>query len=206
MKSRSHILALVLTALVPGCQCFVPVDDVPDGGQLDAGHDAGTDAGPPLECLDLDDCSPDASVRCWGGSTPRRSCFDNHCVLDCSGARTCTTSAGTCLTCDGGLNTCAPGCSGFQNGDVGRLYRDCGSGPTLIGGFSTRYAQGATCNFVLSTDAGVTITLDAHGGDETSVAQVSTEPGINCSVQSLATALNRVHVGCASCLYLLEWP
>ena len=134
MKSRSHILALVLTALVPGCQCFVPVDDVPDGGQLDAGHDAGTDAGPPLECLDLDDCSPDASVRCWGGSTPRRSCFDNHCVLDCSGARTCTTSAGTCLTCDGGLNTCAPGCSGFQNGDVGRLYRDCGSGPTLASG------------------------------------------------------------------------
>lgn len=39
-----------------------------------------------------------------------------------------------------------------------------------------------------------------------SSATVVDEPGVTCTVRQLATALNRIELGCARCMYLLEWP
>lgn len=203
---RPH--ALLLTALLAGCQCLQPVSEGQDAGSApsDAGHDAGVMA---PECTTAADCATTAArPPCWFGAAAR-SCFDRRCVFDCGASpRACTTNAGMCLSCDGGLNTCAGGCGIAQPGETGRLYRHCGDAGAgeLVGGYVITYAQGATCNFVITTDAGITGTLDAHGGDDTSVAQLSTEPGVSCTVTTLATALNRTLLGCAQCIYLLESP
>lgn len=210
MRSRLGLAPALL--VVSGCQCFVPVSQDFDGGaSTDAGRDGGrVDAGLP-ECTTASQCATTA-VRppCWSASPPLRSCFDSRCVYDCnSQSRTCTASNGMCLECDGGANTCAAGCGIIQNGETGRLYRHCGDdGGTaeLLGGYHITYAQGATCNFVIRTDAGITGTLDEHGGDQTSVAQLSLEPGVSCTVTTLATALNRTLLGCSQCIYLLESP
>ncbi|MBL8910808.1 MAG: hypothetical protein JNM17_08920 [Archangium sp.] len=209
MRSRLGLALCML--VVAGCQCFSPVAEL-DGGTMerDAGRDAGIDAGVINECTTSSQCSNTGVVPpCWSATPPMRSCFDNRCIYDCgSQPRVCTTNNGMCLECDGGLNTCAGGCGIIQPGETGRLYRHCGMGGVseLLGGYTIRYAQGATCNFVISTDAGVSGTLDEHGGDPTSVAQISLEPGVSCSVTTLATALNRTLIGCSQCIYLLESP
>ncbi|MFT3712716.1 MAG: hypothetical protein QM817_34125 [Archangium sp.] len=207
MRPRLQIGLAVI--LLSGCQCFSPVSEDMDGGsRTDAG--VTTDAGLIRECTSASQCATTSSrPPCWSASPATRSCFDARCVYDCgSQPRTCTSSNGTCLTCDGGVNTCASGCGIIQPGEQGRLYRNCGDGGAgeLLGGYRISYAQGATCNFVISTDAGVGGTLDEHGGDGTSVAQLNLEPGVSCTVTTLATALNRTLIGCSQCIYLLESP
>ena len=140
---------------------------------------------------------------------PARSCFDGRCVYDCEGARTCSTRFGSCLSCDGGVPSCnLASCGVIANGDTGRLYRSCSPGSSdLLGTFLVRYRTGATCNFqVFFGDGGVFGALDLLGENSTGSAQVAEEPGVTCSVRPLATALNRVELGCARCLYMLEWP
>lgn len=207
LRMRSRLGLAMWVAVVGGCQCFSPVSEDTDGGGSDASFDAGVVA----ECSSASECGTTASrPPCWAVSPPVRSCFDHRCVFDCGAQpRACESSNGMCLTCDGGATTCAAGCgSGFQNGERGRLYKNCGDGGTAeqLGGYELRYAQGATCNFVFTTDAGVTGTIDARGADQTSVATISLEPGVSCTVTTLATALNRSLLGCAQCIYLLESP
>lgn len=203
-------LALFLLLASGGCQCFVPVSEDPDAGS-DGGSDAGVskDAGP--ECTGASQCVPMSAPRTCGfaASSPSRSCFDGRCVYDCAGARTCTTKLGSCLSCDGGVPSCnAASCNFVNDGDTGRVYRSCVAGSSeQVGTFLVRYAQGATCNFrVLLADGGVFGALELLGDFESGTAQVSEEPGVTCTVRGLATALNRVELGCARCLYLLEWP
>lgn len=202
-------LALLLLISVTGCQCFQPVSEDRDGGIVsDAGFDAGLPGLP--ECTRANDCAPVMPPRdCWFAVAPARSCFDGRCVYDCEGVRTCSTHRGSCLSCDGGVPNCnAATCGAISNGDMGRLYRSCGPGtPDLLGTFQVRYRTGATCNFkVFFGDGGVFGALDLLGEDTTGSAEVTEEPGITCTVRPLATALNRVELGCARCLYLLEWP
>ncbi len=96
----------------------------------------------------------------------------------------------------------------MDDGAQGRIYRSCVAGSSeQVGTFLVRYAQGATCNFrVFLGDGGVFGALDLLGDFESGTAEVSEEPGVTCTVRSLATALNRVELGCARCLYMLEWP
>ena len=200
-------LAPLLMGLLAGCQCLQPVSEDLDGGQR---SDAGVDAGRP-ECARAGDCVPLSAPRTCGFSnlTPTRSCFDGHCVFDCEGtsARSCSTHLGSCLSCDGGVPACGgASCSSVGNGDTGRLSRSCTAGAQeQLGTFVVRYRTGATCNFqVFFGDGGVFGALDLLG-DEGS-AEVTDEPAVTCTLRGLATALNRVELGCSRCLYMLEWP
>ena len=193
-----------------GCQCLQPVSENPDAG-IDGGSDSGVSIDAGAECASASDCVPMSAPRTCGFATmnPNRSCFDGRCVYDCSATRTCTTKLGSCLSCDGGVPSCNTASCGFvDDGAQGRIYRSCVAGSSeQVGTFLVRYAQGATCNFrVFLGDGGVFGALDLLGDFESGTAEVSEEPGVTCTVRSLATALNRVELGCARCLYMLEWP
>jgi hypothetical protein len=142
--------------------------------------------------------------------SPSRSCFDSHCVFDCDGpsARGCSTQLGSCLSCDGGVPTCTGGgaCSVVRDGDTGRIYRSCMAGASdQLGTFVVHYRTGATCHFeVFFGDGGTFGELDLLGNEGS--AEVTEERGVTCTVRGLATALNRVELGCSRCLYMLEWP
>jgi len=189
-----------------GCQCFEPVAEVPsDGGRGDAGVDAGVDAGP--ECLTAADCRPpDEAVTCeFGGPAPARSCVDERCVFDCRPARTCRIPPGSQTLFCGGTG---PGCLGCPdlNRVTGRVARRCGRTWEPLGDFAVRYAQGAVCNFVVSVDGGGFGTINASACDEEASATVNEEGKVTCTVRSIPTGLSRLELGCARCMYLLEWP
>lgn len=199
-------MRLLALALLSGCQCFQPVFE-----DLDAGvNDAGLDAGRP-ECARAADCpAVSATPGCaFSSGAPSRSCYDGRCVFDCEGPRTCSTGVGSCLACDGGAPNCTgASCSLVDDGATGRIYRTCEPGSyDELGTFRVRYRTGATCNFVvISGDGGVFGALDLLGSETTGSAEVTEEPQVTCTVRGLATALNRVELGCARCLYVLEWP
>lgn len=193
---------LVIVATLAGCQCFQPVGEEPlDAGVLDGGA---KDAGP--ECVTAATCGPTGvSIPCPFGAQPaQRSCLNGRCVYDCHGARTCASRPGSeDLSCvDGG---CGRMCDDLNNVSM-RVSRSCGSAFVELGQLRGRYRQGATCDFEFFTEDG-----GRWGGlhstcDEGSNATVVDEPGSTCSVRQLATALNRVELGCARCMYLFEWP
>jgi hypothetical protein len=203
-------VALLLLVMVGGCQCLQPVIEDSDAG-LDGGVDAGADAGPTTECRQSNDCVPVTPPRmcAFSGDSASRSCLDGRCVFDCQGARTCSTQLGACLSCDGGVPACATGnCSAVTDGTTGRIYRTCTPGSSdALGTFVVHDRAGATCNFkVYFGDGGVFGELGLLGDDVSSSAEVMEEPRVTCSVRGLATALNRLEIGCARCFYLLEWP
>jgi len=185
-----------------GCQCLQPVSEERDAGLT-------SDAGTP-ECARAIDCVPLVAPReCgFGAGAPSRSCFDGRCVFDCEGTRSCSTAIGSCLSCDGGTQCNAASCAFVDDGATGRIYRSCTAGSSdALGTFRVRFRQGATCNFeVFLADGGVFGGLDLLGDFSTGSARVTEEPGVTCTVRALATALNRVELGCARCLYMLEWP
>lgn len=196
---------MVLLLSVAGCQCFEPVNEVPtDGGRRDAG--VVVDAGP--ECLTAADCpKPNENVTCeFGGPATARSCVDGRCVFDCHEARTCTTkgTGSLDLVCDGGTGCMTTTCSNL-NGVTGRVSKRCDTTWQPLGDFAIRYAQGATCDFVISVDGGGFGTLHA-ACDQRSNATVNEEGAVTCTVRSIPTALERWELGCARCMYLLEWP
>ena len=200
-------VAPLLMGLIAGCQCFEPVFEDTDAGP---GTDAGVDAGRPGS-VQASDCAPESPPRTCGFSTlnPSRSCFDGHCVFDCesTSARTCSTRLGSCLSCDGGVPGCGFGsCPMVSDGVTGRIYRSCTpAAGEQLGTFVVRYRTGATCNFkVFFGDGGVFGGLDLVGDEGT--AEVADEPAVTCTARGLATALNRVELGCSRCLYMLEWP
>lgn len=189
--------------MVGGCQCFEPVAEMPlDGGVRDGG--AIVDAGP--ECVEARNCpTPDEAVTCeFGGPAPARSCVDQRCVFDCHPARTCVTNPGNSdLACDGGM-ACTRACTNL-NGVKGRVARRCSRTWEPLGEFTIRYAQGATCDFVISVDGGGFGTL--HSTCELgSSATVNEEGKVTCTVREIPSALERLELGCARCMYLLEWP
>lgn len=200
-------VVVVLLASFGGCQCFEPVGE----GSPDAGRDAGAldggsrDAGP--ECVTASTCGPTGvSIPCPFGAQPaQRSCLDGRCVYDCVTPRTCSSATGSGDLSCGGDAGCMRTCEDV-NGVSMRLYRSCGSAFVEQGTLRGRYQQGATCDFELFTeDGGRWGGLHATCG-EGSNATVVEEPGVTCSVRHLATALSRIELGCARCMYLLEWP
>lgn len=205
---RVTLLSLVL--LVGGCQCLQPVAEELDAG-LDGGVEAGVDAGPASECVQSRDCVPVTPPRmcAFSGTSASRSCLDGRCVFDCQGARTCSTQLGACLSCDGGVPACpASHCAAVTVGTTGRIYRTCTPGASdALGPFVVHDRGAATCHFqVAFPDGGVFGELGLLGDDASGSAEVMEEPRVTCSVRGLATALNRLELGCARCFYLLEWP
>ena len=194
---------VLIGVTLAGCQCFQPVGEEPlDAGVLDGGS---ADAGP--ECVTAATCGPTGvSIPCPFGAQPaQRSCLDGRCVYDCGGPRTCTSRTGSGDLSCGTDAGCTQRC-GDLNGVAMRVYRSCGSAFVELGKLRGRYRQGATCDFEFFTEDG-----GAWGGlhstcDEGSNATVIDEPGVTCSARELATALNRIELGCARCVYLLEWP
>lgn len=197
---------LLLMAVCAACQCLQPVAESPDAGkQVDAGVDAGRTA----ECARASDCVPVTPPRvcAFTSSSASRSCLDGHCVFDCQGPRTCSMERGSCLSCDAGVPTCTGGsCAAVNDGAAGRLYRTCSPGASdPLGAFLVRGS--ATCNFdVFFADGGVFAELNLAGDEASGSGEVMEEPQVTCTVRGLATALNRVELGCARCFYLLEWP
>lgn len=208
---RPVLFALALS--LSGCQCLVPVPETPeppkppDGGTVSG---AGLDAGR-AECRAAADCPQVSAPRAcaFAGPAPARSCVDGRCVFDCEGARSCTTRTGSCLSCDGGAPSCTTNLCGWLNsGTTGRVYRTCDAGVSdALGDFRAAYRQAATCNFELFfPDGGLFGGLDLVGDERSSTATVKGEPGVTCTVRGLATALNRMELGCAQCMYIVEWP
>ena len=199
-------LALVLLFAFPSCQCLQPVGEDSDAG-LDAGADAGT---PPRECVRASDCAPVNPRDCaFGGRSAHRSCIDGTCVFDCQAARTCSMELGSCLSCDAGVPTCdAASCGLVNDGAAGRLYRTCSPGASdNLGTFVAHTRVGAACNLDLVLgDGGLFGELNLAGDQLSGSAEVFEEAQVTCTVRGLATALNRVELGCARCFYLLEWP
>ncbi len=197
---RSPLLLMLVTA---GCQCFEPVSELPtDGGRKDAGV---VDAGP--ECVAAVDCpKPNENATCeFGGPASARSCIDGRCVFDCHEARTCSAKTGSPdLVCDGGTSCMATGCPNL-NGVVGRVARRCDTTWQPLGDFAIRYAQGATCDFVVSVDGGGFGTIHSSC-DRRANATVNDEGPVTCTVRTIPAALERWELGCAKCMYLLEWP
>lgn len=196
-------MLVVIVASLVGCQCFEPVGEEVDGGRPDAGTLL-ADAGP--ECVTEASCGPTgAPIPCPFGNQPaQRSCIDGRCVYDCQARRTCTSRTGSGdLSCgqDAGCNRLCDNLDGVTM----RVYRSCGAAFVEQGQVRGRYQQGATCDFDFFADGG------RWGGmhstcEPGSNATVVDEPGVTCSVRQLATALNRIELGCARCMYLLEWP
>ena len=202
MITSTPLRRFLLLCFFSGCQCLQPVSEEVDAGLT---SDAGV-----AECVRAGDCVPRVAPReCgFGAGAPSRSCFDGRCVFDCEGTRTCSSAAASCLSCDGGSQCNSASCAFVNESATGRIYRSCTAGTSdTLGTFSVHYRQGATCNFQLFlADGGVFGALDLLGDFSTGSAQVTEEPGVTCSVRALATALNRVELGCAQCLYMLEWP
>lgn len=194
---------VVLLACVGGCQCFEPVAEPVDGGASDAGVVV-VDAGP--------ECSSEASCGAAGVAFPcafsnqpvQRSCIDGRCVYDCQARRTCSSRTGSGDLSCGGDAGCNRTCDNLD-GVTLRVYRSCGAAFVEQGQLRARYQQGATCDFELFADGGRWGGLHASC-EPLSHATVVDEPGVTCSVRPLATALNRIELGCARCMYLLEWP
>lgn len=143
-------LLLVLSVVVAGCQCFVPVDEVPD---TDAGltADAGRDAGP-TSCTRAADCP---------GTAP--ACDDPSGVTcACGLVRRCT--AGACATVDHPCPTPGAECARPSDcaGDAGPAVRYCfGTGAAWTCAFERCVVEcegGRTC---ASPDAGC-LTCDAQ--------------------------------------------
>lgn len=193
----------LVMACMSGCQCFEPVAEEFDAGARDGGVVA-TDAGP--ECVSEASCATTgAAFSCPFGNQPvERSCIDGRCVYDCQGRRTCTSRTGSGDLSCGGDAGCLRTCDNLD-GVTLRVYRNCGAAFVEQGQLRGRYQQGATCDFDLFADGGRWGGL--HGTCEPlSSATVVDEPGVTCSVRQLVTALNRIELGCARCMYLLEWP
>ncbi|MDX2009873.1 MAG: hypothetical protein SFW67_06780 [Myxococcaceae bacterium] len=222
-----ELFAVGFALAVAGCQCLVPVDEVgprSDGGlPRDAGPatDAGStadaggsvrDAGPTevLEtCVRAADCMARVAPRaCFGSnSLPVRSCFNGVCVTDCRGPRTCST-VNRCTTCEGNPSICdMAGCQLLDDTAKGRIFRSCRPGESeLLGTFSVRFREQSACGYDVSLDGSAFgFFAMADQLDET-VATLTAEPGVTCTIQAPVTALNRLDVGCARCQYLLEWP
>lgn len=202
------LLSPVLLMALSGCQCLQPVGEDLDSG---VGRDAGGDGGSGAECVRASDCGPVTPPRlcAFNNVSPSRSCVEGHCVFDCEGPRTCSMELGSCLSCDAGVPSCTSGaCGGVNDGATGRLYRTCTPGAAdPLGPFLVRSRAGATCRFnVFFGDGGVFGELDLSGDQTSGSAEVREEPQVTCTVRALATALNRVELGCARCFYLLEWP
>ncbi len=183
------------------------------GGTTDAGvttADAGGTTEVPEVCVRAADCMPRPAPRaCFGSTTgPVRSCFNGRCVFDCNGPRTCSTVNG-CTTCEGNPTICnMAGCQLLDDAARGRLFRSCRAGEAdLLGTFTVRFRAQSSCGYDVSLSDGSTFGSFAMADefDET-VATVTAEPGITCTIQALSTALNRLDVGCGRCQYLLEWP
>lgn len=191
-----------LCVALAGCQCLEPVAEVPtDGGR----RDGGVDAGP--ECRTAADCpKPNENVTCeFGGPAAARSCVDERCVFDCHEARTCSAKTGSLdLVCDGGTS-CQPTTCTDLNGVKGRVSRRCDTTWQPLGDFAMRFAQGATCDFVISVDGGGFGTFHS-ACDQHANATVNDEGNVTCTVRDIPTGLERRELGCAKCMYLLEWP
>jgi hypothetical protein len=201
--------ALLLLFAFPGCQCLQPVGEDRDAGAGDAGVDAGTTI--PPECVQARDCVPVTPPRdcAFGGPSASRSCIDGTCVFDCQGARTCSMQLGSCLSCDAGVPTCnAASCGLVNDGAAGRIYRTCSPGASdNLGTFVARKRADTACDLdVFLGDGGMFGELELGGDQLSASAEVYEEPQVTCTVRGLATALNRVELGCARCFYLLEWP
>lgn len=170
-----------------------------DDAGVDGGIDAGVsvDAGVP-QCVTVNDCPPTTvSPSCYAGRVAQHSCVGGRCLFDCESARTCTADAG-CMSCAGEACTV---CQPFDAPpNAGRISRSCGETPVLLGGFTFTSLSSQFCTSLLTSDAGITARLDGRGAG---VAEVN---GSACTIHVLATALNRVELGCEDCTYLLEWP
>lgn len=113
-------LVVSFAAVLAGCQCFVPVDELPfsafdggsarDAGTADAGRtDAGMDAGTPrpVMCATPADCTGTPRVTSWCARFSPAfdagfSCLDGQCVAACGdqAGQTCTQDPGVeCLRC-----------------------------------------------------------------------------------------------------------
>jgi hypothetical protein len=100
------------------------------------------------------------------------------------------------------------GCNLLDDTARGRLFRSCRAGESeLLGTFTVRFRDQTACGYDVSLSDGTPFGFFAMADelDET-VATVTAEPGVTCTIHAPVTALNRLDVGCARCRYLLEWP
>ncbi len=201
-------LALVVIAMVSGCQCYQAPGDVPDGGRLDAGGsdgsvDAGVDAGvfdagiP--QCDFANQCPAPTNALCnWFGMGDGgvRSCVAQRCVTECGQPRTCFVGldAGT-LACD----------------DQSKI-REVGT--TCMGAFTAR-VEGSTCAalkpmdqipFSVSGACRWTSTLgEIISLDQSSefVARFQSLGGI-CTGVNLVTGVERWEFNCPDCQFVIS--
>lgn len=191
-------IVLVLLVVVSGCQCLEPVSE--SGETPDAGE----------RCKSDRDCAVRIAPRSCGGDVvaPTRSCFNERCVFDCEGPRTCSTVDG-CTSCVERPSICnMDGCNLFDETAAGRITRSCASGSTeALGNFVARFHNPSACGYdVFFADGRAFGYLAMADEFDEAVARVNSEPDVTCTVRGLPTAINRLELGCADCLYVLEWP
>lgn len=171
-RLRVPWLSLII-AVVPACQCFVPVvEEEPDAGTdagqvVDAGRDGGSDASVASdggeECLTASDCvaAPWASQWCRFGTPPGLSCVAQRCVSECvaDAGRTCTYDAPVeCMRCGTELPLCnADNCptSAFS-ATVSSVECRPGVTPPLSSGMTLSFVpiRGASCEMSVSSNVG----------------------------------------------------
>lgn len=221
MGPLHRLIWLSLTvAVLPGCQCLVPVDE-PDAGHdagRDAGLDAGTDAG-------LSDAGCTRAAQCtsgpqptsnWCGTSPPGagfSCVESTCLWECpltSAGRTCTVDqANYCLRCGDAGTTCPLSNNCAVPTTIGTATVEPGSACTTWPGTSTPFADvtlmrtaSAQCRYFVS-GAGQSLGELWRLDDGEYLAYF---PGFGgwCTGRSAFTGVPRAIFNCPACQFVLE--
>jgi hypothetical protein len=206
----------LLLALLPACQCLVPVNE-DAGGVMDAAVDAGRDAGIFIsdggaECRTAADCAmaPWSSRWCVFGIPAGLSCVEQHCISECAGdaGRTCTFDAGPeCMEC----STETPVCNGDTcptaafSATVSSMECRQSFAPPFNTGEMLSFVplHGASCEMsVISSTTGVGyVTRSAQDGRHFWFIR---ELGGWCVGEQLATGAIRSMVACPLCTFGVE--
>lgn len=217
-------LGLVL-AVVPACQCLVPVGEdeldagadsgvVIDGGRVDAGEvkDAGFVSDGGSECRVASDCAaaPWASQWCRFGTPPGLSCVEQRCVSECVGdaGRTCAFDAPVdCMRCSGELAMCnADDCpTDAFSATVSSVECRPGVTPPLSTGMTLSFVpiRGASCELSVSSPAAGLGQVVRSSQDARHYWFIRPLGGW-CVGQQLATGAIRSMVACPDCTFGIE--
>lgn len=220
---RAGLVVLFVFAVVGGCQCFEPVEEVPfgraDAGLADAGAaaggrlDAGLDAGAPrpVMCATPADCTGTPRVTSWcaryaPGPDAGFSCIDGQCVAECGrqAGQTCTQDRGAeCLRCPPTQGCVPPSCAAAFNITLRVEEIACNGAPPFNVGDRLREGRrdggcGSPWSYV-QPDGGEELIGELYYHERGSTSARLEVLGGLCLVTEMPTGAIRLLVDCPRC-------
>lgn len=190
-----------LALCLGGCQCLVPVDELPDGGA-----DAGA-----LECAAPSDCGGEFTTVHWcqGDGGADWSCVDHRCVPQCQGhgGETCETEAPTeCLKCPASSACLPPDCGGGLDVRWRVEQVQCPGQPLLLPGDVVHEWPDGGCEIplLLERDGGSALLGHLYLQSARGLSARLDALGGTCLVSELPTGLERLLFACPRCQFVIS--